>query len=121
MAKAMLTPEQRACAEYIKGFLSEVTIVSQRRGNVVDLGDYPTQQRHAKLMAVLLKEMRTPPTRMPRNSHLTVGHGSGAARFRINPVVDRNFIVDPVVRRGAQLVGGILELWFTREETSTVD
>ena len=54
MAKAMETPEQRACVEDIKGFLSEVTIVIQRRGNVVDLGDYPTQPRHAKLMAVLL-------------------------------------------------------------------
>ena len=32
MAEAMETPEQRACVEDIKGFLSEVTIVIQRRG-----------------------------------------------------------------------------------------
>ena len=54
MAKAMEGPEQRACVEDIKGFLSEVTIVIQRRGEFVNLGEHSSRSLDAKLMAVLV-------------------------------------------------------------------
>ena len=54
MAKAMESAEQRACVEDIRGFLSEVTIVIQRCGDIVSLGERSSRPDKAKLMAVLL-------------------------------------------------------------------
>jgi uncharacterized protein (TIGR02118 family) len=117
MAKSMETPEQRACVEDIKGFLSEVTIVIQRRGEVVNLGDNPSRPLKAKLMAVLVGD---PQAAEAYASELTAAlrdERFGAGRLRINPVVDRNFIVDASVPRGEQVVGAILETWFTGEQS----
>jgi uncharacterized protein (TIGR02118 family) len=112
MARAMNTPEQRACVEDIKGFLSQVTIVIQRRGKLVEIGEPSRRQDEAKLMGVLLGD---PQAAEPYASRLTGAltmQGSGATRLRMNPVVDRGFVVDESVPRGEQVVGGILEVWF---------
>ena len=108
MAKAMETPEQRACVEDIKGFLSEVTIVIQRRGEVVYLGECSSRPHDAKLMSVLIGDPRDADAYAFELAAELRRRGSGEARFRINPVVDRSFIVDPSVPRGNQIVGGIL-------------
>ena len=117
MAAAMETPEQRACVEDIKGFLSEVTIVIQRRGEVVYLGECSSRAHDAKLMSVLIGDPRDADAYAFELAAELRRRESGEARFRINPVVDRSFIVDPSVPRGNQIVGGILELWFTQEES----
>ena len=117
MAEAMETPEQRACVEDIKGFLSEVTIVIQRRGEVVHLGECSSRPHDAKLMSVLIGDPRDAGAYAFELAAELRRWESGEARFRINPVVDRGFIVDPSVPRGNQIVGGILELWFTQEES----
>jgi uncharacterized protein (TIGR02118 family) len=117
MAKAMEGPEQRACVEDIKGFLSEVTIVIQRRGEFVNLGEHSSRSLDAKLMAVLVGDPQAAGAYASELSAALTDGRSGAARFRINPVVDRNFIVDSSVPRGRQVVGAILEVWFTGEES----
>jgi uncharacterized protein (TIGR02118 family) len=115
MAKAMETPEQRACIEDIKGFLSEVTIVIQRRGKVLNLGDNPNRPLKAKLMAVLVGDPQDADAYASELAAALRDERFGAGRLRINPVIDRNFIVDSSVPRGEQVVGAILEAWFTGE------
>ena len=116
MAAAMETPEQRACVEDIKGFLSEVTIVIQRRGEGVHLGECSSRPHDAKLMSVLIGDPRDADAYAFELAAELRRRGSGEARFRINPVVDRSFIVDPSVPRGNQIVGGIFESWFTKKQ-----
>jgi uncharacterized protein (TIGR02118 family) len=116
MAKAMETPEQRACVEDIKGFLSEVTIVIQRRGKVVNLGDNPNRPLKAKLMEVLVGDPQDADAYASELTAALRDERFGAGRLRINPVIDRNFIVDSSVPRGEQVVGAILEAWFAGEE-----
>jgi len=112
MARAMKTAEQRACVEDIKGFLSEVTIVIQRRGEILELGEPSSRQDEAKLMAVLLGNPQAAESYASELIAALTKGKNGAARLRMNPVVDRSFIVDETVPRGQQVVGAILELWF---------
>jgi hypothetical protein len=37
--------------------------------------------------------------------------GSDDAAIRVNPVIDRNFSVDPTVSAGGQVIDTVLEVW----------
>ena len=43
--------------------------------------------------------------------------GSDDAAIRVNPVIDRNFSVDPIVSAGGQVIDTVLEVWLPEEST----
>lgn len=108
MRDAMESAEQKACIEDIRGFLSDVTLLIQRQGELRWLG--APRATDTKLIYLLSGEA----DRIGRSiealcARLSSSRAAGAVRY--NPVVDRTFAVDSSVPAGAQAVDGVFEAW----------
>jgi len=118
MDQAMASAEQRACVDDIKAFLSAVSIVIQQPGTWSHFG--ARASRGAKVMAVLLGD---PAASASYAAHLresfarTVPNGGSV---RVNPVIERGYVVDSDVPRSEDIVAAIAEVWFNeRTEAQT--
>ena len=117
MRVAMASPEQQACIEDIRGFLSDVTILIQQEGAMLRHGDagrlpvkfiYLLAGSEAELQAAV------------ETLFAALTASSESAAIRMNPVVDRNFSVDPTVSSGGQVIDAVLEIWLPEAASSTV-
>lgn len=109
MTHAMASDAQRACIEDIRGFLSDVTILIQAEGELTRFGNAAAAQ--TKLIAMLRGHAEAISA---HHAFLVDGlaqTGADGTAIRINPVIDRSFVVDPSVPSGAQIVDAVLEIW----------
>lgn len=107
MRVAMESAEQRACIEDISGFLSDVTILVQQEGETWQHGN--ANQLSVKFIYLLSSLEALEP--MVERLFADLAACLDSAAFRINPVVDRGFSVDPTVSEGRQVVDAVLEIW----------
>lgn len=108
MRVAMASPEQQACIEDIRGFLSDVTILIQQEGVIRRHGD--ADQLPVKFI-YLLEGSETAIRAVAETLFADLAAGSDDAAIRVNPVIDRNFSVDPTVSAGDQVIDTVLEVW----------
>jgi len=108
MRVAMASPEQQACIEDIRGFLSDVTILIQQEGTLRrhgDAGGLPVK------FIFLLAGSDAAIQAVAETLFADLAAGADDAAIRVNPVVDRNFSVDPTVSAGGQVIDAVLEVW----------
>lgn len=110
MRVAMTSPEQHACIEDIRGFLSDVTIVVQQAGEQVAFGDRSSEIKLLFLLSGDQAKLKAAGGDLTND--LENSASGGVVRF--NPVVDRSFAVDTSVPSGAQVIDGVLELWLPK-------
>ena len=108
MRVAMASPEQQACIEDIRGFLSDVTILIQQEGALRRHGE---AGRLPVKFIYLLEGSETAIRTVAETLFADLAAGSDDAAIRVNPVIDRNFSVDPTVSAGGQVIDAVLEVW----------
>ena len=108
MRVAMASPEQQACIEDIRGFLSDVTILIQQEGALRRHGE---ADRLPVKFIYLLEGSETAIRAVAETLFADLAAGSDDAAIRVNPVIDRNFSVDPTVSAGGQVIDTVLEVW----------
>jgi uncharacterized protein (TIGR02118 family) len=112
MTAAMSSPEQNACVEDISSFLQSVTLAIQVPGAWMERGGRATTDR--KLMAVYVGEAA--PADIAADIDEAIVRGDfGPARYRLNPILGRNFIVDPSIARSEAPLVAVLEAYFPDE------
>lgn len=109
MAQAMASDEQRACVEDIRGFLSDVTILIQEEGELTRFGNPAAAQ--TKVISMLRGQAEDISAHRAFLADGFVQTGADGAAIRLNPIIDRSFVVDPSVPSGAQIVDAVLEVW----------
>jgi uncharacterized protein (TIGR02118 family) len=108
MRIAMASSEQQACIEDIRGFLSDVTILVQQEGTIRrhgDAGGLPAK------FIFLLAGSDAAIRAVAETLFADLAAGADDAAIRVNPVIDRNFSVDPTVSAGGQVIDAVLEVW----------
>jgi len=116
MRVAMASPEQQACIEDIRGFLSDVTLLIQQEGETRRHGD--GDRLPVKLIYLLAgsqEEIRAAVEAL----FAALSASSKSAAMRVNPVIDRNFSVDATVSSGGQVIDAVLEIWLPDESACT--
>ena len=107
MTKAMASPEQQACIEDIKGFLSAVTLLIMQPQEVVA---GPGDAGMAKLMTVLAGDPAANADYAEATRRGT--SQAGVLRATHNAVIDRGHAVDLNVPKGEQVAVAMAEFWF---------
>jgi hypothetical protein len=111
MRIAMKSAEQRACIEDIQGFLSHVTILIQREGERRQRGAVERLPvKFVYLLAGSAAAMRTVEDRL----FADLAASFSDVALRVNPIIDRDFSVDPTVSAGGQVIDAVLELWLPK-------
>ena len=118
MRGAMDSAEQRACIEDIRGFLSDVTLLIQRQGELRWLG--APRSTDAKLI-YLLSGRADRIERAVGSLHARLSSSVPAGAVRYNPVIDRSFAVDSSVPSGSQAVDGVFEAWLPADAATALD
>jgi uncharacterized protein (TIGR02118 family) len=115
MVRAMDSPEQQACIDDIKGFLSAVTLMIMQPEQVLD---GPKLAGDAKLITVLFGDPTAHATHVMEMKRRA--KAAGARRATHNPVIDRGHVVDSNVAAGEQVAVALGEFWFpTAKELRT--
>lgn len=109
MRVSMASPEQDACIVDLRGFLSDVTILVQSIGEPIHSSPR-ADPALPKSMFLLRGDGRSSTDARSAIAEALV-QSSSKWRFRLNPIVSRDFIVDSSIPAGEQLVDGVLELW----------
>ncbi|WP_201834817.1 EthD family reductase [Microvirga zambiensis] len=117
MRVAMNSPEQQACIEDIRGFLSEVTLLIQQEGETRRHG---ADNRLPMKLIYLLAGSEAEIEAAVEALFAALASSSECTAIRINPVIDRNFSVDSTVSSGSQIIDAVLEIWLPEGETSAV-
>lgn len=107
MVRAMDSPEQQACIDDIKGFLSAVTLMIMQPEQVLD---GPEHAGDAKLMTVLFGDPAAHASHVGEMKRRA--KAAGARRATHNSVIDRGHIVDSNVAAGEQSAVALSEFWF---------
>lgn len=118
MRVAMDSAEQRTCIEDIRGFLSDVTLLIQRQGELRWLG--APRSTDDKLI-YLLSGKADRIERAVGSLHARLSSSAPAGAFRYNPVIDRSFAVDSSVPSGSQTIDGVFEAWLPAEMAMMLD
>jgi hypothetical protein len=111
MRIAMKPAEQRACIEDIQGSLSHVTILIQREGERRQRGAVERLPvKFVYLLAGSAAAIRTVEDRL----FADLAASFSDVALRVNPIIDRDFSVDPTVSAGGQVIDAVLELWLPK-------
>jgi uncharacterized protein (TIGR02118 family) len=108
MRVAMESDEQRACVEDIRRFLSNVTILIQQEGEMRRCGAVG----HVPVKFIyLLSGSETSLMALADGLCANFAAGPGGADLRVNPIINRDFAVDPTVSAGGQIIDAVVEIW----------
>lgn len=107
MARGMESPEQQACIDDIKGFLSAVTLMIMQPEQALD---GPEHAGDAKLMTVLFGDPAAHASHVAEMKRRA--KAAGARRATHNPVIDKGHVVDANVAAGEQVAVALGEFWF---------
>jgi hypothetical protein len=105
---AMASPEQAACILDLRDFLTDVTLLIQRAGDIQMIG------ASSALPIKLLYLLDCDPDaadELTRRISSAMSARNQSVKYRINPVIARDIIVDETISAGNQVVDLVVELW----------
>lgn len=108
MTVAMASPEQEACIVDLRGFLSDVTLLIQQAGHFYRFGDGPDPL--VKLLYLLHGETAAAEA-LAEGIQTVMSHQSRNWKYRINPIIARDIIVDQSISAGKQVIDLVMEIW----------
>lgn len=108
MKTAMASPEQEACIVDLRGFLSDVTLLIQQAGSFQVIGK--AADWSVKLLYLLHGQPKAIET-LGQAIQAAFEDSDESARFRINPIIARDIVVDQSITAGEQIVDAVLEVW----------
>jgi uncharacterized protein (TIGR02118 family) len=108
MKVAMASPEQAACIVDLRDFLSDVTLLIQRAGDVETFG--PSRPLPIKLL-YLLNCVPDAPNELAQRIISAMSAGNRGGKYRVNPVIERDVTVDRSISAGNQVVDFVVEIW----------
>lgn len=107
MKISMASIEQEACIVDLRGFLSDVTLLIQQAGEVRIVGgdtDCPV-----KLLYLLHCDL-SDADQLVTQIRAALG-GDTNWKYRINPIIERDIVVDKSISAGEQIVDFVMEFW----------
>ncbi|MGO4567055.1 EthD family reductase [Rhizobium sp. 2YAF20] len=117
MRVSMASPEQEACIVDLRGFLSDVTLLIQQAGDSVFIGD--GADLPSKHLYLLHCEEADLEDAINRIRSLMTERGQ-SWKYRINPIIARDIVVDQSIAAGNQVVDAVFEIWTASEAVSEV-
>jgi uncharacterized protein (TIGR02118 family) len=108
MKIAMASPEQAACIVDLRDFLSDVTLLIQRAGDVQTFG--PSRPLPIKLL-YLLGCGADAANELTQRTSRSMSARNQSGQYRISPVITRDITVDRSISAGSQVVDLVAEIW----------
>ncbi|MGO4317850.1 EthD family reductase [Agrobacterium sp. MCAB5] len=107
MKISMASQEQQACIIDLRGFLSDVTLLIQEAG---DFNTFGPATLPIKLL-YLLHCNQSDVQELAGRIGSVMGEADASWKFRINPIIARDVVVDHTISAGEQVVDLVMEVW----------
>jgi uncharacterized protein (TIGR02118 family) len=108
MKSAMASPEQAACIVDLRDFLSDVTLLIQRAGDIQTVGS----RRALGIKLIYLLDCETDAANeLTQRIISAISTRNQCGKYRINPVIARDVTVDSSISAGSQVVDFVVEIW----------
>lgn len=117
MNTAMASPEQAACILDLRDFLSDVTLLIQRAGDIQTSG--PSRALPIKLLYLLDCELDAA-NELAQRAESAMSARSQSGKYRINPVIARDITVDDSISAGRQIVDLVAEFWVEDSDSAHI-